>query len=48
VSKQTGGWIVSALSVALCFFTLLTVNYNLLQPLSALAIFVMLGMTLCF
>ncbi len=48
MSKQTGGWIVSALSVTLCFFTLITVNYNLLQPLSALAIFVMLGMILCF
>ncbi len=48
VSKQSGWWIVTALSVALCFFTLITVNYNLLQPQSALAIFVMLGMILCF
>jgi TRAP transporter 4TM/12TM fusion protein len=48
VSKQNGTLVVSALSVFLCFFTLITVNYNLLQPQSALAVFVMLGMVLCF
>ncbi|MCL4204911.1 MAG: TRAP transporter fused permease subunit [Pirellulaceae bacterium] len=48
MSKQTGSLVVSVLSVTLCFFTLITVNYNLLQPQSALAIFVMLGMMLCF
>jgi TRAP transporter 4TM/12TM fusion protein len=48
VAKQTSTWAVSVLSVILCFFTLITVNYNLLQPQSALAVFVMLGMVLCF
>src|SRR6056297_1762320 len=39
---------VSTLSVFLCLFTLFEVNYNLLQPQSALAIFVGAGLALCF
>jgi len=38
----------TALSVALCFYTIIFVNYNLVQPITALAIFVMLGLVLCF
>jgi len=48
VSKRTGSLVVSSLSVALCLFTLLAVNYNILQPQSSLAVFVMFGMVLCF
>ena len=39
---------IAVLSVALCFFTLFEVNYNLLQPQSALAVFVALGLMICF
>jgi TRAP transporter 4TM/12TM fusion protein len=39
---------VTALSIALCLFTVIAVNYNLLQPQSALAIFILLGLVLCF
>lgn len=39
---------VTAFGVLLCFYTLFEVNYNLLQPQSALAIFVGLGLILCF
>ncbi len=40
--------VVSGLGVALCLFTLFEVNYNVLQPQSALAVFVGLGLVLCF
>lgn len=40
--------IVTVLGIALCLFTLAEVNYNQLQPQSALAIFVMFGLMLCF
>ena len=40
--------IVTVLSVALCLFTLCEVNFHWLQLQSAIAIFVMLGMVLCF
>lgn len=40
--------LVTILGVGLCFFTLFEVNYNLLQPQSALAVFVGLGLVLCF
>jgi TRAP transporter 4TM/12TM fusion protein len=40
--------LVAALSVVLCLFTLLEVNYHTLQPQSDLAIFVGLGLVLCF
>jgi TRAP transporter 4TM/12TM fusion protein len=40
--------VITALSVILCLFTLVAVNYNVLQPQSALALFIMLGMVLCF
>ncbi|MFK8114086.1 MAG: TRAP transporter permease [Rubripirellula sp.] len=39
---------VAFLGVFLCLFTLFEVNYNLLQPQSALAIFVGAGLALCF
>ncbi len=41
-------FLVTALGVALCLFTLFEVNYNQLQPQSALAVFVMIGLVLCF
>ena len=40
--------IITALSIFLCLFTLFEVNYNLLQPQSALAVFVGVGLALCF
>lgn len=40
--------VVPLLSVLLCLFTLAEVNYNLMQPQSALALFVLFGMALCF
>ncbi len=39
---------VTALGIFLCLFTLFEVNYNLMQPQSALAIFVGVGLVLCF
>ena len=39
---------VLGLSVLLCLFTISEVNFQQLQPQSALAIFVMLGLALCF
>lgn len=39
---------VLVLSVLLCLFTISEVNFQQLQPQSALAIFVMLGLALCF
>ena len=38
----------TVLSVALCLFTLAEVNYNWLQPQSALAVFVGIGLMLCY
>ena len=40
--------VVSALGIALCLFTLFEVNYNTLQPQSSLAVFVGLGLVLCY
>ncbi len=40
--------VVTALGIFLCLFTLFEVNYNLMQPQSALAIFVGVGLVLCF
>jgi TRAP transporter 4TM/12TM fusion protein len=40
--------VVTALGVAFCLYTLVEVNYNLLQPQSALAIFVGLGLVICY
>ena len=40
--------LISSLSVILCLFTLLEVNFPRLQPQSELALFVMLGLILCF
>lgn len=40
--------VVPVLSVLLCLFTLAEVNYNLMQPQSSLALFVLFGMALCF
>jgi TRAP transporter 4TM/12TM fusion protein len=39
---------VTVLGVVLCLFTLFEVNYNQLQPHSALSVFVMLGLVICF
>ena len=39
---------VTVLGVILCLFTLFEVNYNQLQPQSALAVFAMLGLVICF
>ncbi len=39
---------VTVLGILLCLFTLFEVNYNLLQPQSALAIFVGIGLVLCY
>ncbi|NND99783.1 MAG: TRAP transporter fused permease subunit [Pirellulaceae bacterium] len=36
------------LGILLCLFTLFEVNYNLMQPQSSLAIFVGIGLALCF
>ena len=40
--------LIVILSLMLCFYTIVVVNYNVMQPLSSLAIFVMLGIALCF
>ncbi len=40
--------LITSLSVLLCLFTIVFVNYDVLQPQSALALFIMLGMVLCF
>lgn len=40
--------VVTLLGVALCLFTLVEVNFPQLQQQSALAVFVMLGMAICF
>ncbi|MCA9204249.1 MAG: TRAP transporter large permease subunit, partial [Planctomycetales bacterium] len=48
VFDQIRKHVVTVLGVALCFFTLIEVNYNLLQPQSALAVFVGLGLVLCY
>ena len=44
ISKPT----VTSLGILLCLFTLFEVNYNLLTPQSALAVFVGIGLVLCF
>lgn len=40
--------LIVLLSIALCFYTIIFVNFSILKPQSSLAIFVMLGMALCF
>ncbi len=40
--------VVTGLGVLLCLFTLFEVNYNTLQPQSALAVFVGVGLALCY
>ena len=53
-SKQVGRFdrasksVITVLGIFLCLFTLFEVNYNLLQPQSALAVFVGVGLALCF
>lgn len=39
---------VTTLGIFLCLFTLFEVNYNMLQPQSALAVFVGVGLVMCF
>lgn len=46
--EQITKFLVTILGVVLCLFTLFEVNYNQLQPQSALAVFVMIGLVLCF
>ena len=42
-------WIITVLGVVLCLFTLVEVNFPLMQQeISRLAVFVMLGLVLCF
>ncbi|MFP6765476.1 MAG: TRAP transporter fused permease subunit, partial [Planctomycetaceae bacterium] len=41
-------FLVPALGVAICFFTLAEVNFNWLKPVSARAMFILLGLVLCF
>jgi TRAP transporter 4TM/12TM fusion protein len=40
--------LIAILGVLLCLFTMIFVNFNVLQPQSALALFTLLGMVLCF
>ena len=40
--------VITGLGIFLCLFTLLEVNYNLLQEQSALAIFIGVGLVLCY
>lgn len=40
--------LITTLSLLLCLYTIVFVNYNVLQPQSALALFIMLGMVICF
>ncbi len=40
--------LITLLGIVLCFYTILFVNYNVLQPQSALALFIMIGIVLCF
>lgn len=46
--ERLRGFSVTVLSVALCLFTLAEVNYNWLQPQSSLAVFVGIGLMLCY
>jgi TRAP transporter 4TM/12TM fusion protein len=48
VFDRIRGICAAVLSVALCLFTLAEVNYNWLQPQSALAVFVGIGLVLCY
>ena len=41
-------FLITAFGIVLCFYTILFVNYSVLQPQSALALFIMIGMVLCF
>lgn len=41
-------FLVPALGVAICFFTLAEVNFNWLKPVSAYAMFILLGLVICF
>lgn len=41
-------FLVTVLGISLCLFTLFEVNYNLLQPQSSLAVFVGIGLVMCF
>lgn len=48
MSDRLRGGTVRVCAVALCLFTLLEVNYPTLMPQSQLALFAMLGLTICF
>ncbi|QDV58493.1 TRAP transporter permease [Rosistilla oblonga] len=45
---RTRRFAITALGVFLCLFTLFEVNYNLMQPQSSLAVFVGVGLALCY
>ena len=50
-ARDTGGprqLVTRVLSVLLCLFTLAQVNYPVLSPQSQLAVFVLLGLAICF
>ena len=40
--------VVTVFGVALCLFTVIEINYPRLQPQSALALFIMMGLVICF
>ena len=46
--QRTISHVVGVLGIFLCFFTIWEVNFSRLQPQSALAVFVGVGLTLCF
>ena len=41
-------YVVTVFGVALCLFTVLEMNYPRLQQQSALALFIMMGLVICF
>ena len=46
--ERTRQLIVTFCGIALCLFTVVEMNFPSLQPQSALALFVMLGLVVCF
>jgi TRAP transporter 4TM/12TM fusion protein len=48
VFERASTTLTTVIAASLCLFTVIFVNFNVLQPQSALAIFTLLGMVLCF
>ena len=48
VEKRTRRSVVILFGIALCLFTVIEMNFPRLQPPSALALFVMMGLVICF